>query len=381
MKDKEIWQISRYERDPLAPYAMRAEDTKGRVHPETPHPLRTDFQRDKDRIVHSQSFRRMEYKTQVFVTGNCDHFRTRLTHTIEVAGITRTIVRSLGLNEDLAETIALAHDIGHPPFGHCGERALNKLLVKHGGFDHNMQALRVVDELEEKYPGYQGLNLSWEVRSGLLKHREESSTLDGETLPPQLSLEAQVADVADDLTYYAHDMDDGILAELVTLDDLKELQFWDLVERHWDKKRAIPQDDERFVPFMIRNAIDLMVADVTRNTLDTINREGIDHVGIVENRAEPVVRFSPKMESACAELKDFLFQTMYWSDEVLEDNNTAVEWMCQLFEYFLDHPEHVGRRSQRRIDEVGLHVAVGDYIAMMTDRYAIEQYNDFVRKT
>ncbi|MCP4451935.1 MAG: dNTP triphosphohydrolase, partial [Planctomycetes bacterium] len=171
------------------------------------HSLRTCFQRDRDRIVHSQSFRRMEYKTQVFVTGNCDHFRTRLTHTIEVAGITRTIVRALGLNEDLAETIALGHDIGHPPFGHCGEHALNRLLVDHGGFDHNRQALRVVDHLEEKYPGHPGLNLTWETRTGLMKHRETDCVLDGESLPPQPHLEAQAADIADELTYVSHDLD------------------------------------------------------------------------------------------------------------------------------------------------------------------------------
>lgn len=378
MATEAIWTIEQYERKPLAPYAMRAADTRGRVHPETTHLLRTDFQRDKDRIVHSEAFRRLEYKTQVFVTGNCDHFRTRMTHTIEVSGITRTICRALGLNEDLAETIALAHDIGHPPFGHCGERALNKLLRDHGGFDHNLHAIRIVDELEEKYPTYPGLNLTWEVRSGLLKHRMPDTTLDGEPLPAFPSLEAQVADVADDLTYYAHDMDDGILAGLLKVDDLKELDFWKIVQEHWGD-HALDEDDERFVPFMIRNAIDLMVADLTQNSLNNLIAVDIRQPASAQNHDCQLICFSPRVETASSKLKELLFEKMYWHPMVLDDNNRAVEWMRQLFEHFLKNPDDLGRRSYRRIDKVGLHVAVGDYIAMMTDRYAIEQYEELVR--
>ncbi len=339
--------------------------------------MRTAFQRDKDRIVHASAFRRLEYKTQVFVTGNCDHFRTRLTHTIEVAGITRTIARSLGLNEDLAEAIALGHDIGHPPFGHCGERALNSLLADHGGFDHNRQALRVIDELEEKYPGFPGLNLTWEVRSGLVKHRDQQPLLDGEDLPPQLSLEAQVADLADDLTYYAHDLDDGILAGLIVPEELADLEFWGLVLEHGGSHEITPVD-ERFVPFMIRNSVDLLVADVTDASYAAIAAAGVDTPLAVQELEEPLIRFSPQMQRATDHLREFLFKKMYWSPEVLDDNNRAVDWMCELFEYFLEHPEKLGRRSRRRVQDVGLHVAVGDYIAMMTDRYAIEQYDEFI---
>ena len=194
----------------LAPYAIHSHQKSSRRYPEKPHPFRTDFQRDRDRILHSKAFRRLEYKTQVFLSGSGDHLRNRLTHTIEVAAIARTIARALGLNEDLTEAIALAHDLGHSPYGHAGERALHQLMKDHGGFDHNLQALRIVDFLELKYPEYDGINLSWEVRSGLMKHRDQNTVLDGIVLAPRPSLEAQVADLADDITYYGHDTDDGL---------------------------------------------------------------------------------------------------------------------------------------------------------------------------
>ena len=370
-------EIGRRESSFLAPHAHRAEASRGRTHDERPHALRTAFQRDKDRIVHSQAFRRLEYKTQVFVTGNCDHFRTRLTHTIEVAGITRTIARALWLNEDLAEAIALGHDLGHPPFGHCGERALNELLADVGGFDHNLQALRVIDYLEEKYPEFAGLNLTWEVRSGLVKHRRPDSRLDGELLPRQPALEAQIADVADDLTYYAHDLDDGILAGLITVDDLQQLEFWRLVGDHAHRGDIDP-NNERHVPMMIRNSIDLLVADLIATSNQRIAAAHLQTPQDAQQLSAPLITFSPVIERASDELRQFLFEHMYWHPEVLEDNHRAVDWMRQLFQYFLAHPDDLGRRSRRRLEQDGLKTTVGDYIAMMTDRYAIEQYQEFI---
>ncbi|MCK5845101.1 MAG: dNTP triphosphohydrolase, partial [Victivallales bacterium] len=214
---RELKDQYRHEDSDLAPYATHNLSSRGRAHPEKPHPLRTDFQRDRDRVLHSRSFRRLEYKTQVFLNGEGDHLRTRLTHTIEVAAVTRTIARALYLNEDLAETIALAHDLGHTPFGHPGESALDDLMRDHDGFDHNDQALRVLEKLERKYPDYDGLNLTWEVRSGLVKHRSTGKIkeIDGVALSKSPSLESQAADLADDLTYYGHDVDDGLEAELI----------------------------------------------------------------------------------------------------------------------------------------------------------------------
>ncbi len=375
-----IWELGRADRGPLAPYAQRAARTRGRVYPEAPHPLRTDFQRDRDRIVHSQAFRRLEYKTQVFVTGSCDHFRTRLTHTIEVAGITRTIARSLGLNEDLAEAIALAHDLGHPPFGHAGERELNRRLEAHGGFDHNRQALKLVDVLEEKYPGFPGLNLTWEMRAGLVKHRDKDSRLDAEPLPPQLSLEAQVADVADDLTYYAHDLDDGLLAGLIDPDELDELQFWQLVRAHSGAER-IGREDEHFIPFMIRNSINLLVEDVIHASLARLNAGKLESPDEAQGLPAPLIGFSEPIAQASGELKEFLFLKIYRHPAVLKDIETAATWTGKLFEYFLAHPADLGRRSRRRLPEVELHVVVGDYLAMMTDRYAFEQFAKFVAES
>ncbi|RMD78483.1 MAG: dNTP triphosphohydrolase [Lentisphaerae bacterium] len=375
-----MWTLEKGKEHARAPYAATEALSKGRRFPEKDHPFRTLWQRDRDRIVHSQSFRRLEYKTQVFVTGFCDHFRTRMTHTIEVAGISRTVARTLGLNEDLTESIALGHDIGHPPFGHCGERELNKLLSAHGGFDHNLQALRVVDVLEEKYPGHEGLNLSWEVRAGLMKHRTADSCLDGIPLSPQLMLEAQVADLADDLTYYAHDLDDGILAGLITPDDLEGMYIMDLLQKYWrDHGVRLAPNSPKYVPFLIRSLIDMMVADLIMTSHERIQGSGVASPVAATELDQPLIRFSPAMQEACEELKRFLFQRVYWSDAVLEDNNRAVAWMSELFVFFLEHPEHLGSKSQRRIERDGLHRAVGDYIAMMTDRYAIEQYFLLVR--
>ena len=356
----------------LAPYARFSGNSRGRRYPEAPHALRTAYQRDRDRVIHSRAFRRLEYKTQVYVTGTDDHFRTRLTHTIEVAGITRTVARCLRLNEDLAEAIALAHDLGHPPFGHCGERALDELLQGHGGFDHNLQALRVVDLLEEKYPAMPGLNLTWELRAGLLKHRQTPLTLDGELLPPQAILEAQVADAADDLTYYGHDLDDGLSAGLLDPEKLQTLGLWQAAG-----ERVRPQlapDAPHFLPYMVRTLIDLLVGDLVRHSQANLAAAQLTRPEEAEHLAAPLIGFSPAYAAHCRELRRYLFENMYWHPVVLADNETAVTCMRQLYQYYLAHPEALGSNSRLRLQAEPLERVVADYLACMTDRYALEQY-------
>ncbi len=250
-----------FENQNLAPYAVRNTGRSDRRHPEEPHPFRTDFQRDRDRILHSRSFRRLEYKSQVFLNGTGDHLRTRLTHTIEVAAIARTIARTFMLNEDLTETIALAHDLGHTPFGHPGEHVMNQIMAEDGGFDHNEQSLRMVDILERKYPEYEGLNLTWEVRAGLVKRRDPAKALlDGEKLSPQPSLESQVADISDDITYYGHDVDDGLDSGLLSEKMLDSLDIWNLAAERAAKNGL--RKGEKFRAYAVRCLIDMMVKNV-----------------------------------------------------------------------------------------------------------------------
>ena len=363
----------------LAPYALFSKASRGRMHPEPAHPLRTAFQRDRDRVVHSTAFRRLEYKTQVFVTGQGDHFRTRLTHTIEVAGVTRTIARALRLNEDLAETVALAHDLGHPPFGHSGETALNELLADHGGFDHNDQALKIVDELEEKYPNFMGLNLTVEVREGLVKHRDraDGAMLDGRALSTQLFLEAQVADVADDLTYFSHDLDDGIAAGLIGEADLKDITVWAMA-RDRAASQGLNAECGSYVPFIIRNLVDMLVEDVINASAARLAAAGLTKSGDAEQMDEQLLGFSDEFRDLTRDLRSFLFERMYYHPSVKQDNDTAVEWMCALYRYLVAHPEELGRKSSKRVDRVGLERAVADHIAGMTDRYAIQEYRNKV---
>lgn len=357
----------------MAPYALFSGHSRGRRFPETEHPLRTEFQRDRDRVIHSGAFRRLEYKTQVFVNGADDHFRTRLTHTIEVAGIARTIARSLELNEDLAEATALAHDLGHPPFGHCGETTLDELLQDHGGFDHNRQALKIVDELEEKYPGYNGLNLTWELRSGLLKHRQPNAPLlDGQPLPPQPGLEAQVADIADDLTYYSHDLDDAIRAGLIKGEDVQDLRIWRLAQE--EAGAPPPPDDRCYFPFMVRNIINLMVRDVVESSRQRLDAAGVQQPSEAEALPEPLIAFGAECAPHCAELREFLFQKMYWHRAVMSANDISVKCMRQLYHHLYGRPELLGRKAKGRIERDGLAVAAADYLAGMTDRYAIQLY-------
>ena len=367
----------------LMSYAVHNRDSRGRRVPEPEHPFRTGFQRDRDRILHSRAFRRLEYKTQVFLNNAGDHYRTRLTHTIEVAAVARTIARSLRLNEDLTETISLAHDLGHTPFGHSGERALDKIMTPYGGFDHNMQALKVVDELEIKYSDYDGLNLTWEVRTGLVKHRRNPDgspvQLDGEILPPHPWLEAQIADVADDLTYYGHDVDDGLDSGLLTLDMLAELELWKLASKAALAK-GLPPAGERFSAFTVRCLIDLMVRDVIRFSSAAIDRAGIQRAEEVCFLPDQLISFSPAYREMTGELRNFLYHNLYFNPGLGKLNEMSYRNMRKLFRYYAENPLEMGENARRRIAKVGLERSAADYIAGMTDRFAAREYQRIARR-
>ena len=370
-------ELEQLERQSLAPYAQFSADTRGRKYPEAPPDWRTHYQRDRDRVIHSRAFRRLEYKTQVFLNGSGDHLRTRLTHTMEVAAIARNIARALKLNEDLAETIALAHDLGHSPFGHKGEKVLDQLMKEHGGFEHNRQSLRVVEELEQKYPGFPGLNLTWEVREGLAKHETSYDHPDArkDFEARSASLEAQVANLADEITYYSHDLDDGLDSGLLSEKKLsRQVRIWHQSARTVEQEYGeLPEECRRY--FIIRCIIDGQVRDVVETTEKRILDSGAASADEVRRQPKTLVQYSSKRRALNLELRDYLYQNLYYNPVVHEPNQRAVRMMEQLFNYYLDHPSEIGGQSRKRIRKVGLHRAVCDYIAGMTDRYVIQEHN------
>ncbi len=360
-----------------APYAAHSGETLGRLHPEEPHLYRTEFQRDRDRIIHCRAFRRLEYKTQVFVNWTADHYRTRLTHTIEMAAVGRTLARALGANEDLAEAIALAHDIGHSPFGHCGERALDELMKRQGGFDHNIQSLRWVEELESPYPEFTGLNLTWEVRAGLRKHLAAipGAQLDDRPIGPFQYLEAQIADVADDISYHAADVDDGIEAGLVTDEQLGHLELWDQARRRARETYGdLPEKEQ--VHITIRNLFDVQVEDVIRTACERLEKYHPQSPRDVMNAPERLVDFSPAMKALLEPYRAFLFKNIYWRFDATS-MDVAVQMMRALFLYYVEHPEEIGGKARRRMERFGLWRTVCDYISGMTDRYAMAECERF----
>lgn len=361
------------ERLVLAPYAQKSGDTRGRKYAEEPPTWRTHYQRDRDRVIHSRAFRRLEYKTQVFLNGTGDHLRTRLTHTMEVAGITRNIARALGLNEDLAETIALAHDLGHSPFGHKGEEALNKLMKDAGGFEHNGHSLRIVEELEQKYPKFPGLNLSWEVREGLVKHYtayDHPSKRKGFDARNS-SLEAQVANLADEITYYSHDLDDGLDAGLLTEAQLrKHVKVWAEATRRVKRQFGELADETRRY-FIIRCIIDDQVTDVVETTEKHIAAAKVETADDVRLHARALVNYSPERRALNLELRHFLYNNLYYNPQVHEPNKRAVRMLEDLFHYYVEHPQQIGEWSKKRAKKIGWKRAICDYLAGMTDRYAI----------
>jgi dGTPase len=368
-------QLEQRERQTLAPYAQLSSESRGRVHSE-PSPLwRTEYQRDRDRVIHSRAFRRLEYKTQVFLNGTGDHLRTRLTHTMEVSAIARNIARALNLNEDLAETIALAHDLGHPPFGHKGEKVLDQLMRNDGGFEHNRQSLRIVEELEVKYPKFRGLNLTWETREGLAKHSAPFAHPRGRRFVAKSpSLEAQVANLADELTYCSHDLDDGLEAGLLSEKKLRrDVKSWAKAARAVrDQTADLPDETRRY--FIIRCLIDQEVRDVVQTSEAAILDSGVKSADDVRLHPHSLVLHSPHRNRLNLELSDYLRQNLYSNPVVFEPNRSAGLMLGDLFQYYREHPRQIGVASQRRAPRFGWLRAICDYISGMTDRYAMLEH-------
>jgi len=359
----------------LAPYGMRSQRSRGRVHPEDEHPYRTAYQRDRDRIIHTTAFRRLEYKTQVFVNTEGDYYRTRLTHTLEVAQIGRTLARALGANEDLAETVCLVHDIGHPPFGHSGERALDTLMAEHGGFDHNQQALRIVEKLEQRYPDFPGLNLTYEVREGIVKHETEYDTQSyaAEYEPQRRGLlEAQIANAADEIAYNAHDLDDGLRAGLFAPRDLDELELWQKVTASvgWDGRDFGDLWRHR----LIRRLIGLEVSDVVEATHQRLVEAKVASTEDLQTLGHNVIGFSAETKRINRGLKDFLYNRMYRHYRVIRMQTKADRLLSELFHAYMAEPRQLPESARGRIESQGLPRAVCDYIAGMTDRFALDEH-------
>jgi dGTPase len=370
-------QMEAEERAQLAPYAQKSADAAGRRYPEASHPYRTEFQRDRARVIHSRAFRRLEYKTQVFLNGTGDHLRTRLTHTIEVASISRTIARALSLNEDLAEAIALAHDLGHPPFGHPGERTLDTLMGAHGGFDHNAQSLRIVELIESNYPRFPGLNLSFEVTEGLRKHQtfyepppHRADEAERYACP---SLEAQIANLADEITYYSHDADDGIDAGLIDPEQLAGLAIW---QRASEEARADMANlrGAELCAAIIRRIIDREVEDVISTSAARIADAGVGSVEEVRYQPVPLIGYSEELLNDNRNLRGFLYENLYYHPQVKGANQRACDRLAAVFEAYMRAPERLGIAAAGRIDAAGLHRTVCDYLSGMTDRYLLEEY-------
>jgi dGTPase len=361
----------------LAPYAMLSRMSRGRRFPDSPHPMRTAFQRDRDRIIHSAAFRRLEYKTQVFVNHEGDYYRTRLTHTVEAAQITRTAARALGLNSELAEAVALAHDLGHTPFGHAGERALRALMEPYGGFDHNAQSLRTVDWIEVRYPNFRGLNLTFEVREGIIKHSEFKGRPAAAEFDPSLfpCLEAQIVDLADEIAYLAHDVDDGLKSQMLMVDDLNRSRLFR--EAAAAAHEASPQAEPGVARYQtVIRMIDAMVTDLVNNINAELERNSIRSVDDVRRAGRALANFGPAMAPMVEELKQLMRERLYRHYRVSRMTGKAGRVLERLFETYLGEPRQMPDHVLRRIEVDGEALArvVADYIAGMTDRFALDEY-------
>ncbi|MFO7944230.1 MAG: deoxyguanosinetriphosphate triphosphohydrolase [Anaerolineales bacterium] len=358
----------------LAPYGIRSMNSKGREYPDKEPRYRTAFQRDRDRILHTTAFRRLEYKTQVFINSEGDYYRTRLTHTLEVSQIGRTAARALGANEDLVEAICLAHDLGHSPFGHSGERMLNRLMKNQGGFDHNKQSLRIVTKLENRYPDFPGLNLTWETREGIVKHETEYDTSDAAEYDPDLRghLEAQIANAADELAYTAHDLDDGLRSGMISAPMLEGLTLWEIIVESIGWKGTLLSELNRNQ--IIRRLIGIEVEDLIQSTDQKIRESGIRSVQELQELPYNVIAFSEDMTRHNRELKDFLFHNLYQHHRVIRMQVKAESIVKNLFQAYQKEPLLLPDHIQSWIDQRGLERAICDYIAGMTDRFATQEY-------
>ncbi|MFQ5434300.1 MAG: deoxyguanosinetriphosphate triphosphohydrolase [Anaerolineae bacterium] len=368
-------QLEKMENDALAPYALRSSESQGRVHAEPKSASRTAFERDRDRIIHTTAFRRLEYKTQVFVFYEGDHYRTRLTHTLEVAQLGRSLARGLGVNQNLTEAICLAHDLGHSPFGHAGEHILNRLMADHGGFNHNTQSYRVVTKLEERYPHFPGLNLTYETREGMIKHETDYDKSDAAEFgtETQASVEAQISNLADEIAYNAHDLDDGLRAGLFSLFDLDELVIWlELKERvGWVNGR-------RFTPIIrheiIRELIGLSIGNVLQHTEANLTSHHLDTPAKVQAHPENIVGYSPEFGEKIRQLKRFLFERMYRHYRLARMQEKAERFISEIFNAYLKEPHMLPTAVQAKLDSVPLPRLITDYLAGMTDRYALNEW-------
>lgn len=367
--------LERIEDQTLVPYAQHSAQSRGRQYPEAEHPYRTAFQRDRDRIIHSSAFRRLEYKTQVFVNHEGDYYRTRITHTLEVAQIARTVARSLGLNADLTEAVALAHDLGHGPFGHCGEKVLNDLMKNDGGFEHNVQSYRVVTLLEDKYPNFQGLNLTDEVLEGIDKHKARKEGPGG-ALPGQHSLEAQVVDRSDEIAYTSHDVDDGLTSGLLEWNDLEKVAIW---HDHAEQARAFQPtlNPEKIKYHVVRGVINELVSDILAATSKRIEDRGVKTPTDVRNNPDEIACFSNVVLSRHHELKSFLFDNLYRHHRVIRIESKSELVLRTLFKLYEENPDILPRNTRQKMREKvdAPRRVICDYIAGMTDRFAIEEYD------
>lgn len=369
-------QLEELEDQALAPYGLRSKDSKGRAVLEDEPDYRTVFQRDRDRILHTTAFRRLEYKTQVFINYESDYYRTRLTHTLEVSQIGRSVARALGANEDLTETICLAHDLGHPPFGHSGEKELARLMMDHGGFDHNRQSFQIVTMLEKRYPDFDGLNLTWEVLEGIVKHETEYDVSDARDFNPTLRghLEAQITNAADELAYTAHDLDDGLRSGLIIPEQLAGISLWEVINESIGRRRSDPLD-ELARHRLIRRLIGIEVNDLIQSVDRMIRRSGVRSVDELQKLPYNVVGFSEDMHRRNRELKDFLFTNLYNHYRVVRMAVKAENVIARLFDAFLNEPAILPVQYRDMIDEIGLEHTICNYIAGMTDRSAIDEYH------
>ena len=365
-------------------FALRPEQSRGRQYPEPPHPYRTDYQRDRDRIVHSRAFRRLEDKTQVFTIRFSDHFRNRLTHTIEVSQIARTIAGVMGLNADLVEALALVHDIGHPPFGHAGERCLDQIMQTVGEqFDHNLHALRIVESFEQRYAGFPGLNLTFEVREGIVKHSRdylpaEHPDLSGYLLDQRPPLEAQLIDLADEIAYTTADLDDGCEARLLDLASLREelplfARFYTLVERqHPDVAQKLQFNEA------LKRILDYLATDLMEYSLAQIERNGIASVQQVRDFPRRLVRSSPEVQREKATLRDYLLRRLYMNPAFLPEREQGTRVVQDLFQFYLDHPERLPQAYAEQARQGPPHRVICDYIAGMTDHFVQKLHRELL---
>ena len=368
-------QLEQLEDQTLAPYGAHSSKTRGRLYPYHEPEFRTCFQRDRDRVLHTTAFRRLEYKTQVFINYEGDYYRTRLTHTLEVAQIGRTLARALGGNEDLTETICLAHDLGHPPFGHSGESTLARLMRDHGGFEHNKHSLRIVTELENRYPDFPGLNLSWEVLEGIVKHETEYDKSDARAFNPNLrgNLEAQIANVSDELAYTAHDLDDGLRSKMLTPEMLEGIEWWEIVSKEigW-RGGALSAQDRHAI---IRNIIGLGVSNIVSTTDKRLREHSIRSMEDLQQMPFNLVGHDEDMHRRNRQLKDFLYNNLYRHYRVVRMAVKAERVLSELFNAYRDEPSTMPKHVQDLIEARGLERTICDYIAGMTDRYAVEEYH------